>query len=563
VPLIGLSALGHPQSGVLAAQGGFAGFYAAGEPHRRRAVVLAIGAALVTAMALGTLVAPTAWLTALTGALVAAAAAFACLAYAVGPPREYFIVFTFLIAGGLPQDPAAVWSRAGLVALGAAIALMIALTRRRGGTAEEQAVAAVADLLRAIGTPRAQHAQRRADAAVRAVPLQLRLERVLEAAHGLVIEESPPLHPAWPEVVATGRSARDLPLPPVPAGERLARAWASVPDEQDPLPRRPWFAPLRDALHPHSVIVGSALRMGVTVGVAGALGLAIGGAHGYWLPLSAAAVLQATNVTLARRRAIQRATGTFVGVFLAGALLATHPGTSALIAIVVVLQFVTELVIVASYGVAVVFITGLALLMLQLAHPESGIDLLGARVLDTLAGCALGALGGALLWRDRAARRLPAARAEVVRASGKAIGAALKDTTGLRHARHAVAAALSDLNALERDAGEPPTQAVERLAYVALSLPRDARLTARVAETPRPAARRSRLPAEPAGAGPCPEADRLERAIGALAEAIEAGDPPPASMPTLEGLPRTTAALEDLRRWAASSPATGRPSRPA
>ena len=66
-----------------------------------------MGVALALAMLLGTLVAPHEWLAVAVGAVFAAAAAAGCLVLRVGPPREYFIVFTFLIAAALPPDPGA------------------------------------------------------------------------------------------------------------------------------------------------------------------------------------------------------------------------------------------------------------------------------------------------------------------------------------------------------------------------------------------------------------------------------------------------------------------------
>src|SRR5690349_18608626 len=78
-------------------------------------------------MAIGTLVAPDPWVAVPVGAVLSAVAAGACVALRIGPPREYFIVFTFLIATALPEDPGAAPGRAGLVLLGAAGAWVISM----------------------------------------------------------------------------------------------------------------------------------------------------------------------------------------------------------------------------------------------------------------------------------------------------------------------------------------------------------------------------------------------------------------------------------------------------
>ncbi|GAA3313018.1 hypothetical protein GCM10020331_002180 [Ectobacillus funiculus] len=64
------------------------------------------------------------------------------------------------------------------------------------------------------------------------------------------------------------------------------------------------------------------------------------------------------------------------------------------------LQFVVELIIVRNYAFAVVFITPLALIIAESGQPNMPVStLIGARLLDTLLGSAIG-LMGAFLWRN-------------------------------------------------------------------------------------------------------------------------------------------------------------------
>src|SRR4051812_35251591 len=119
-PLVLLTALGHPTSAVIATQGGFAGFYAFDAPFARRArIVACIGGGLGLAFVAGTLAAPSTLAVVLAGGAFATVAAFACVALETGPPREYFLVFSYLIATGLPVDTGAAPSRGGLVIAGA------------------------------------------------------------------------------------------------------------------------------------------------------------------------------------------------------------------------------------------------------------------------------------------------------------------------------------------------------------------------------------------------------------------------------------------------------------
>lgn len=286
-PLIVLVALGHPTSAVIAMQGGFAGFYAFDAPRARRGrIVAAVGVALVLATVLGTLVAGSEPLIGLAGGVFAAAAAYVCMTLHLGPPREYFIVFSYLVATGLPVEPGAAVERGALVLLGAALAWVIAMT-------------------------------------------------------------SGPRKP--------------VPGPPPSEG-------------------------------PH---VAPALRVGLAVALGTVVGAVIGAGHPYWIALSAVAVLQGTHLHVTLRRAAHRTAGTLVGLLGAAAILAPAPPVGVLVAVIVVMQFLTESVIAVSYGVAVVFITSLALVGLEIAHPAFGAGLLGARALDTVLGCALGCLLGA------------------------------------------------------------------------------------------------------------------------------------------------------------------------
>ncbi|MDX6725923.1 MAG: hypothetical protein QOK49_728, partial [Baekduia sp.] len=469
LPLALLCAAGQPQAAVVATQGGFAGIYAFGAPYRRRArVVAGLGLALAAAMGLGSLVAPHTWAVVLAGALLAAVAAAACLVLRVGPPREYFIVFTFLIATALPVDAGAAAGRTALVLLGAAGAWLISMagtlrdTRGPERTAIVSALRAVARLLDAIGRPGAPAARHEAVLAVAGAheavadagwpgtagggELARRAEAaeaLLEAALALLVEGSPPLDPAWGRAVqALAEGAWAAPVmpvmaarPPVPAAARLDAALRTAgtagrldtppaAGEVADVPR--WRVVLADLTDLRSPAPAAALRLGVAVAVASTVGLLVRAEHPTWIPLSAAAVLQGTNIALARQRAVHRAAGTAVGVVVVAGVLALGPGRASLVVLVAVFQALTEALVLVVYGVAVVAITCLSLLLLEIAGVGTSVHgLLDARLLDTALGCAIGVAAGLAVWPRGSRVRLAGVQARAIRAAASALRAVL------------------------------------------------------------------------------------------------------------------------------------------
>jgi uncharacterized membrane protein YccC len=125
------------------------------------------------------------------------------------------------------------------------------------------------------------------------------------------------------------------------------------------------------------------------------LAMALGLPRPDWAAVACAAVLvhDATRTTV--RRAGHRAIGTAAGIGVAGVVLAAAPGALVLVVLVVVLQFVVELLVARNYAAAVVFITPLALLQAALAGgpldgPVAG--LLAGRMVETALGCGVAVL---------------------------------------------------------------------------------------------------------------------------------------------------------------------------
>jgi uncharacterized membrane protein YccC len=161
-----------------------------------------------------------------------------------------------------------------------------------------------------------------------------------------------------------------------------------------------WPAPAaaRRPAPPWPEIARAAGRGALGTGVAAFVALALGLPRPDWAAVACAAVLahDATRTTV--RRAGHRAVGTAAGIGVAGLVLAIAPGALTLVVLVIVLQFVVELLVARSYAAAVVFITPLALLQGALASgqldgPVAG--LLAGRMIETAIGCTVAVLAQA------------------------------------------------------------------------------------------------------------------------------------------------------------------------
>jgi hypothetical protein len=132
------------------------------------------------------------------------------------------------------------------------------------------------------------------------------------------------------------------------------------------------------------------VRFVVAVAVAGTLatafGAALGVGHPYWAMVAAVAPLTARGVSRQLVRAGQRILGTLLGLVTGAALLVLGLGPVITVLVVVVLQVLTELVVGSNYGLAMLFITPMALLMGQLAAPRSPASLLLDRGVETAVG---------------------------------------------------------------------------------------------------------------------------------------------------------------------------------
>lgn len=157
------------------------------------------------------------------------------------------------------------------------------------------------------------------------------------------------------------------------------------------------------------IAVGAvAAEMAITVAVAtllgGIAGLLLLDSHWYWAMVGAVAAVSGPHVKARIIRGLQRLIGTGLGVVVAAAILALGVPPLGVILIAVGLQAAAELFVGRNYAIAMVFITPLALLMVQLAAPTTAGVLLSDRLGETLVGIVAGtavAVVSALVRRTR------------------------------------------------------------------------------------------------------------------------------------------------------------------
>lgn len=134
------------------------------------------------------------------------------------------------------------------------------------------------------------------------------------------------------------------------------------------------------------------LRHVAALGASGAIATALGWEHPYWAMVAAVVVLSGPDLASRLTRGLHRVVGTALGVVVAAPILLWSPQGAWAVLVIVVLQVLTELVVGRNYGVALLFITPLALMMGQLAHAAPVGSLLRDRLFETVLGALVGAV---------------------------------------------------------------------------------------------------------------------------------------------------------------------------
>ncbi|BDZ47616.1 FUSC family protein [Naasia aerilata] len=165
-------------------------------------------------------------------------------------------------------------------------------------------------------------------------------------------------------------------------------------------------APLRFALTAESKIVLA--RLTAAIVLAAAVSIPLGLHRSYWVIVTVIAVLQSGVLRrLTTARAANRILGTVLGAAIFVAVALVVPDGVGLVLVLAGLQFLVELVIVRHYGIALIFITPLALLVAVRQPGVSAGGIALERIIDTGIGAALAVLvlAGEFLIERRATRR--------------------------------------------------------------------------------------------------------------------------------------------------------------
>lgn len=109
------------------------------------------------------------------------------------------------------------------------------------------------------------------------------------------------------------------------------------------------------------------------------------------------AVLVGPTIHARLTRGLQRAMGTAVGVIFAGAIMAIDPPVVVVLLIAIFCHGFIEMIVLRNYAVAMIFITIIALVMVNLASPIPQQTLISNRVLETFLGVAIGMIVTAIV----------------------------------------------------------------------------------------------------------------------------------------------------------------------
>lgn len=122
----------------------------------------------------------------------------------------------------------------------------------------------------------------------------------------------------------------------------------------------------------------------------GAVAVSLNIGHPYWGMVASIVPLTAPTLLAMAHRGMHRIVGTLAGVALAGLYLLLDPSPTMLVVGIICCQILTELLVMRHYALALMFITPLALLMGQLAHPMPTGDVVVQRTVETILGVTIG-----------------------------------------------------------------------------------------------------------------------------------------------------------------------------
>ncbi|OJX81405.1 FUSC family protein [Magnetospirillum sp. 64-120] len=141
------------------------------------------------------------------------------------------------------------------------------------------------------------------------------------------------------------------------------------------------------------------LVIGVFVGCSLLVAQLLGLEKAYWAPVSCLVVIQGVTLRAVWTRKLQRIAGTSVGLVLAWGVLHLPLDKWMVAAVMMVLAFIVETLVVRQYAFAAIFLTPMAILLAEAASlgHASPTTLVQARFVDIVLGSFIGLLGGICL----------------------------------------------------------------------------------------------------------------------------------------------------------------------
>lgn len=164
-----------------------------------------------------------------------------------------------------------------------------------------------------------------------------------------------------------------------------------------------------------SLVMMNTLRYCLIMGAAIFIALMFDFDKAYWVPLTTHTILIGTNTIHSMERAVARTLGTFVGVILVSVILLLHPPMWVSIIVLALSAMMSEVLVVANYAIAMIFITTQVIMLNGLASGKLSILIALPRMIDVVMGVTIAVIGLIFLGRKNASTALPDAISEVVR----------------------------------------------------------------------------------------------------------------------------------------------------
>ena len=347
VPVVVGWAAGDVAAGLMSTIGAFTALYGGDRPYLNRAGHLAVVAmAFAVAVSLGVWAASSPFLVVSTVAWIAVVSTFLCNALRVGPPGAYMFTLACAAGTGMHAEHLSPLDTGLLVLAGGAFAWLMhmggALFWPRGPEKASVAAAgkAVARFIEGVGGPQQDTARHSAASAmhkswttlVSHQPPRPRPNGALSRLRALNRE----LNLLFVEAVNAASQGKPMPQAKVDMALRVADQAENPPPSGEytdpnhvPLGHPGLLESLREAFRPWSPSVLVATRVGVAAIVAGTIGAALGLERAYWTTAAAVLMLhQGFDWVRTLQRGVERLSGTWIGLILAGTILWIHPKAS-------------------------------------------------------------------------------------------------------------------------------------------------------------------------------------------------------------------------------------------